>query len=149
MRFFSPAVNLAAAAEQESTVDYRSDFGLVATAGPSERIVGHGMYARTGDERAEVAFTIDEAFRGRGLGTILLGELAEVAAVNGIQVFEAEVLPENRSMLGVFRESGLPIEVRPSYSTVKVTLGTSLTEQAIQRFERREQVAAANALQRF
>jgi acetyl coenzyme A synthetase (ADP forming)-like protein len=149
LRFFSPAVNLAATADQESTVDYVSDFGLVATSGPDGRIVGHGMYARTGDERAEVAFTIDDAFRGRGLGTILLGQLAEVAAANGIPVFEAVVLPENRGMLGVFRQSGLPFELRTGPGEVRVTLGTSLTAEAIERFERREQIAAANALRGF
>jgi acetate---CoA ligase (ADP-forming) len=149
LRFFSPAVNLEATAEQESTVDYVSDFGLVATSGPEGRIVGHGMYARTGDERAEVAFTIDEGFRGRGLGTILLGELAEVAAANGIGVFEAVVLPDNRGMIGVFREAGLPIELRTGRGEIQVTLGTSLTTEAIERFERREQIAAANALRGF
>jgi hypothetical protein len=38
----------------------------------------------------------------------LLGQLAEVAAANGIQVFEAEVVAANHAMLNVFRASGFP-----------------------------------------
>ena len=61
--------------------------------------------------RAEVAFTIADEFQRRGLGTILLGQLAEMAVANGIQEFEAEVVASNHAMLHVFRESGFPLEV--------------------------------------
>ena len=138
LRFFSPAVNLELLATQETDVDYVQSFGLIATIGTDERVVGHGLYASTGPERAEVAFAVDQQYRGRGLATILLGQLAEVAADNGIRQFEAEVLPENRDMLTVFRRAGFPIEVRAGYNQVQVTFPTSLTEEAIEQFERRE-----------
>jgi len=51
------------------------------------------------DQRAEVAFTIANDFQGRGLGTILLCQLAEVAAANMIRIFEAEVVAANHAML--------------------------------------------------
>jgi acetyl coenzyme A synthetase (ADP forming)-like protein len=149
LRFFSPAVNLAALAEQETNVDYARTYGLLATTGPDDRIVGHGMYAALDNERAEVAFTIADELQGRGLGTILLGQLAEVAAEHGIREFEAEVLPGNQNMLSVFRESGFPVEVRAGYNEIDVRFPTSLTEEALVRFERREQIAAANTLHRF
>jgi GNAT superfamily N-acetyltransferase len=68
-------------------------------------VVGHAFYVAIDAERAEVAFTIANDFQGRGLGTILLVQLAEVAAANGIKVFEAEVIASNHPMLQVFRGS--------------------------------------------
>ncbi|HET8631360.1 MAG TPA: GNAT family N-acetyltransferase, partial [Thermomicrobiales bacterium] len=149
LRFFSPAVNLPAAARRESDVDYVRSFGLIATTGADERIAGDAIYVKTAADRAEVALTIGDEYQGRGLGTILLGHLAEVAAENGIAVFEAEVLPVNYRMLGVFRESGFPLEVRSGPDGLRLTFPTSLTEEALQRFEHREQIATVNALSAF
>jgi acetyl coenzyme A synthetase (ADP forming)-like protein len=149
LRFFSAATNLAAEAHRESHVDYVQRFGLVATAGTPDRIVGQALYAVVDDARAEVAFTVADDYRGRGLGTILLGQLAEIASSRGIRTFEATVLPRNYQMLGVFRQSGFPIEVRREPEQLRVIFPTSLTPEAIAQFERREQIAAANALRAF
>src|SRR5512132_289306 len=134
-RFFSPAKGsaLAAEAHREATLD--NAFALVASSGAEERIVGHAFYAVLDQNRAEVAFTIGDAFRGRGLGTILLGQLAEVAAAHGIQTFEAEVVASNHAMLHVFRGSGFPIEVSAAAGQLHVTFPTALTREAIERFE--------------
>ncbi len=149
LRFFSSGTDLAAQARREADVDYVSAFGLVATAGPDDRVVGHSTYVLLERGRAEVAFTVADEYQGRGLGTILLGHLAEVAAANGVQVFEAQTLPANVRMLEVFRESGFPIEVRSRPDEIHITFPTSLTSEAIERFERREQTAAVNALRAF
>lgn len=152
LRFFSATTDifLMGEARREADVDYVKTFGLLATAGLDERVVGHALYVvpLEGD-RADVGIAIAEEYQGRGLGTILLGQLAEMAAQNGIHVFEAEVLPENQRMLEVFRESGFPIEVRAAPGQVVVTLPTSLTDEAREHFERREQIASVNALRWF
>jgi len=148
-RFFSPAKGsaLAAEAHREATLDHA--FALVASSGAEERVVGHAFYAAIDENRAEVAFTIANDFQGRGLGTILLGQLAEVAASKGIQVFEAEVAASNHAMLHVFRESGFPIEVSAAAGQLHVTFPTAFTREAIERFEHREAIAAVNALKLF
>ena len=146
LRFFSAGVNLAERARLDCQVDYVQTFGMVATTGPGARIVGHASYARTHEERAEVAFTIADDYQGRGLGTLLLGQLAEVAAANGIRRFDAVVMPVNYRMLGVFRDSGFPIETSTDPGEIHVAFPTSLTPQAIESFERREQIGAVNAL---
>ena len=65
-----------------------SSLGLLAMVGPEERIVGHALYAPSGDGRAEVAFAIARDYQGHGLATLLLGQLAEVAAAHSIHTFE-------------------------------------------------------------
>jgi acetyl coenzyme A synthetase (ADP forming)-like protein len=149
LRFFSAAVDLDAAADREARLGGAHSLGLVATIGMDERLVGQASFV--GDETpcAEVAFAIAEEYQGRGLGTLLLGQLAEVAAARGIQTFEALVLPGNHRMLGVFRQSGFPVEVAPSPDGLRVTFPTSLTADARERFEQREQLAAVQALRAF
>jgi acetate---CoA ligase (ADP-forming) len=149
MRFYSlPSGSvLAAEAHREANLDHT--FALVAYSGAEQRMVGHAFYVGIDELRAEVAFTIANDFQARGLGTLLLCQLAEVASAHGIQVFEAEVVGANRAMLGVFREAGFPLDVNASAGQVHVTFPTSFTTEAIQRFERRESIAAVNALKLF
>ncbi|MDR5697152.1 MAG: GNAT family N-acetyltransferase [Armatimonadota bacterium] len=151
MRFFAPVTDhfLAEEAGRLVQVDYVRDFGMVATAGADERIVAHAMYAATDGDRAEVAFAIADDYQGRGLGTILLGQLAEVASANGIRVFEAEVLPANHRMLDVFRDSGFVVTVRATVGQLHVEFPTEMGDEALRRYEQREQVAAANAMRTF
>ncbi|HEU4391124.1 MAG TPA: GNAT family N-acetyltransferase, partial [Blastocatellia bacterium] len=151
LRFFSPAKDqfLTAEAHREANVDKLNGFALVATSGLDEKLVGQAFYSRTAEDRAEVAFAISDAYQGRGLGTILLGQLASVAAENGIEVFEAEVLSANHNMSGVFRQSGFPTEVSAAAGQLHFTFPTSLTSEAIERFENRERTASENALKLF
>src|SRR5690242_14011872 len=138
---------LAAEAHREANLDHA--FGLIACSGDEQRVVGHAFYAAIDEHRAEVAFTIANDFQGRGLGAILLCQLAEVAAANGIKIFEADVVAANHSMLQVFRRSGFPIEVHARAGQLHVVFPTSFSAEARQQFERRESIAAVNALKLF
>lgn len=70
-------------------------------------IVGVATYERLGDPtRAEVAFLIDDAHQGRGVGMLLLEHLALAATSQGISTFVAETLPANARMLHVFSDAG-------------------------------------------
>ena len=149
LRFYSLSSNAALAAEGHREANLDDTFALVASSGADQRIVGHGFYVRLDAQRAEVAFTIANDFQGRGLGTLLLCQLAEIASINGIQEFEAEVVAANRAMLGVFRESGFPLDIAATAGQLHVTFPTSFTTEAIQRFEHRESIAAVNALKLF
>ncbi len=144
LRFFTSFPDLDRAAARAARVDYEDRYGLLALAGGE--VVGHAVYLRKDHDRAEVALAVSDAHQGRGLGTILLGHLAEVAGERGVLVFEAEVLPENHRMIEVFRESGFPVEVRSEPGLIRVELPTSLTAEARERFERREQSAAMAAM---
>src|SRR4051794_35811806 len=148
LRFFSLGTNLAGTARDEACVDYVRSYGLVVTVGPEQRLVGHALYAPTGEGRAEVAFTIAREYQGQGLASTLLGQLAEAAASNGIHTFEAIAKPENRRMLDVFRESGFPVQTHWAWDMVEVSFPTELTPEGLARFEQREEQSAANALRR-
>src|SRR5271154_6957168 len=148
MRFFAVSSDnaLSKEAHRAAEVDYVSKYGLAATIGPEQRIVGHALYVAGKGDSAEVGFTIADDYQGRGLGTVLLGHLAEVAAANGIRVFKAHVRPGNRKMIGVFRESGFPTELHAEPGELEISFPTSLSPEALERFEQREQVGAVNSL---
>jgi acyl-CoA synthetase (NDP forming)/RimJ/RimL family protein N-acetyltransferase len=148
MRFFSMGNDLSRAAHDEADVDYVNSLGLLATVGSPERLVGHALYAPAGDGRAEVAFAIAAEYQGQGLATMLLGQLADAAAAQGIVTFEAIVLMENRRMLNVLRASGFPVKTTFDSGNVVATFPTSLTPQGLARFEQREELASASALRR-
>ncbi len=150
-RFFAVPSDpvLANQAHRAAAVDYIRRFGLVAVAGTEERIIGHASYDTLGEGHAEVAFAVADEYQGRGLGTILLGHLAEIAVTRGIHVFEALVLPQNHRMVEVFRESGFPVDVSFDGWELHVAFPTSLTDDALQRFDKRDQIAATNALRAF
>ena len=130
-------------------VDYAGSYGLVATRGGEDRLVGHGAYVSSAPDRAEVAFAIADEMQGQGLGTILLAHLAEVAQDNDVSVFVAEVMPRNHRMIEVFRESGFPVELSSLPGTIEVELPTSFSAAAVERFEERDRLAAQAAVRRF
>jgi acetyl coenzyme A synthetase (ADP forming)-like protein len=147
LRFFSAGPDLEWVADRMASVDDRDRFGLLATLG--DRTVAHAVFIRTGEDVAEVALAVADELQGHGVGTLLVGQLAEVAHRRGVSTFEAQVLPENRRMIEVFRESGFPVEMRAEPGAIAVRFPTSLTPAAVERFERREQTAAVAALRTF
>jgi len=149
LRFFSLGTNLEHAAEWAADVDYDKRYGLLATAGADQRIVGHAAYERTGPDRAEVGFEVADEYQGRGLGTILLAHLAEAAEEQGVALFEATVLPDNYRMAEVFRESGFTPRMRSKPDLIEVEVPTTLSEEARTRFDERDRTTAVAAVRRF
>ena len=104
-------------------VDPDREVALVVTAGSgdAERIVAGARYMAHGDA-AEIAFAVEDDYQRLGIASRLLQHLAEMARTNGIARFEAYVLPENASMLQVFRRSGLVMKTKREDGDVRVTL---------------------------
>lgn len=143
-RFFAAVANADASVRRMVQVDYSSRYGLVAFAGPT--IVGHAMYVATEPKKAELALAIADAYQGRGLGTILLGQLAEAASSAGIDVLEAVVRPENRRMLEVLRESGFHVISHAEPGEIHAEFPTELTPEALKQFDDRDRIAAVAAV---
>jgi acetate---CoA ligase (ADP-forming) len=130
-------------------VDYSDRVALVAESGSPPTVIAHAAYVRQNAERAEVAFVVADAWQGQGISTILLAHLAAVAGRHGIAAFTAEVLPANHRMIEVFRESGFPVEIHSTPDAIAIELPTSLSAEAIGRFEERARTAAVAAVRSF
>ena len=87
-------------------VDYSDRMALIALL--DGKMIAVARYDREGHDAtsAEVAFSVADRHQGRGLGTQLLQLLTTHARSHGIERFHAYVLPENRQMMRVFRNSG-------------------------------------------
>jgi acyl-CoA synthetase (NDP forming)/GNAT superfamily N-acetyltransferase len=143
-RFFSASLNVDVVALE--SVSPPDGSALLVLTGEPERIVAHALWARTGPRAAEVAFAVADDWQGRGLATTLLAHLAGAAESDGIEEFVAVTLPDNHRMIGVFRDSGFPVEVKSVPGELLVRLPTSLTEEGRRRFEARERDAAVAAV---
>src|SRR5262245_11949921 len=141
---------------QFTELDFQRNVALVATLrrNGDEQIIGVGRYARLDvplgePSRAEVAFAVADEHHGRGIGTVLLEHLAEIARPNGIEEFEADVLGENNRMLAVFAQSGYRIQRTSDGGIFHVTFPTAETEESLLAQHRRERAAAAASVEVF
>jgi len=126
------------------TVDYNNTFAFVAEVRGDQRkdIVAIGRYYRLPKRHsAEVAFAIEDAYQGKGIGTKLMEWLANVARENGITSFEADVLGENREMMGVFRAYGFHVESELSGGVYHITFPIARTKRVVKKEEERERIA--------
>jgi RimJ/RimL family protein N-acetyltransferase len=74
-----------------------------------EEIIGVVSFDREGTtERAEYAAEVEDSWQGRGLGLALTRRLVEAALKRDVRTFTAIVLPQNRGMLHLLRDLGLP-----------------------------------------
>jgi GNAT superfamily N-acetyltransferase len=108
----------------------RSGLTLVATSvqDGESRIVATGSYLAKSSRTAEGAFAVADSFQRKGLGTLLLKRLAQLAVGHGFTRFWAVTQVENRPMLEVFRRSGFPLVERAVRGEVEVEMVLVPTE---------------------
>jgi acetate---CoA ligase (ADP-forming) len=141
-RFFDVRTPEAAAACAPADVDYCHTFGVVAEMSGEIAAVAHYFASPRHPEVAEVAFAIRDVLQGCGVGTKMLEKLADVAHLNGIERFEAELLAENQRMLDVFLDSGFDVVSRSDGGVIKVSFPIVTTPQFEERSALRSQKAA-------
>ena len=101
-------------------VDHLDREAIVAVV--DDEIVGVARYDRTPGGEADVAFVVEDAWQGRGLGALLFEALARCARCAGIDVLTAQTLAENRRMLAVFRHAGHRVRTRFEDGVVDVEI---------------------------
>ena len=108
--------------------DFERAVALLVTigAGEDEVVIGGASYFVNGSvatgRSAELAFTVEEDFQSRGIGSLLMRHIIAIARVKGLDRLEADVLSRNRPMLNVFRRCGLPMAVRHEGDVIHVIL---------------------------
>jgi len=150
LRFWGAAIDVRVVAAKVVDVDYKDHLTLLVLHGGDEgRMIGGAQYVRVDGGRAEVGLSVTDEWQGRGIGSILLGQLAQAAAEQGVTTFVAEVLPENHTMINVFRGLGFPVSIRATPGSIEVEFPISLTDEAAAHFEQRDTQAAVAAMRTF
>jgi RimJ/RimL family protein N-acetyltransferase len=91
-------------------IDHHDHEALVAVAPRSGDIVGVARFIRdaAAPDTAELAVVVVDAWHRRGLGTLLINQLARRAAEVGIDHFTAEILADNSPTLALVHRLGDP-----------------------------------------
>lgn len=121
-----------------------SRFAYVAAIGEgeNERIIAVARWDMLPDGKAaEIAFTVEDNIQLRGVGTVMLEELARAAATYNITRFEARVLAENTRMLEVFDESGFKLVKQVSDNVYEISIDLKDQEEYSKRQALREHIA--------
>ena len=113
------------------------------------KVVGEADYANSGSEPTEMGVSVADGFHRKGLGSILLGQLAQAATEAGITTFSAATAAETHYALNFVRNLGFPVQIHAAPGCVRVTFPTSMQPAGIAAFERREADSAVAAVKRF
>src|SRR4051794_18023393 len=147
-RFFGPYPHLSQRdVERFTVVDHVRRVAIVATLG--EDLIGVARFETIAPGSAEVAFVIEDAHQGRGLGPLLLEHLAAAARERGITRFQADVLPSNRRMLRVFIDAGYSAQRAFDADAVHVTFAIEPTAASQAVSQAREHRAEAQSIRRL
>jgi acetyl coenzyme A synthetase (ADP forming)-like protein len=115
-----------------------------------EVVVAVGNYERLRDPAAaEAAFAVADPYQRRGIGTRLVEQLALRAGREGIDRFVAEVLADNRNMLGVFEGLGFELTRELAGGEIEIQFPIARTERYEERLDERDHVAVTASLRPF
>jgi acyl-CoA hydrolase/RimJ/RimL family protein N-acetyltransferase len=101
--------------QQLCDLDYTSKMALVACAGEDHgEIVAMARYdVDPSTSLADIGFVVNDAWQGKGIGSILFRRMREIAAASGLAGFTADALADNKPMLRMFQKSGLEVRFEP------------------------------------
>lgn len=117
-----------------TTIDYDDRMALIALDG--DRMVAVGRYdisvgkQHDGGRVAEVAFLVEDAYQGQGIGAHLLQHLTVYARLKGVTEFEAFVLADNFGMMRLFRSSGYRVQRSLEEDVYRVEFPTEYSPEA-------------------
>ncbi|PWG15331.1 GNAT family N-acetyltransferase [Streptomyces sp. V2] len=122
LRFFSPCRRSAALAADRACAPVRPGYRAL-LAEVRGQVLGIAEYDTGGDgDRAEISIAVAEGIHGRGVGTLLVEHLVSAARADGVTVFTADALSENREVLRLFADLGLRTTRRFEGPEVRCTI---------------------------
>ncbi|HVQ99687.1 MAG TPA: GNAT family N-acetyltransferase [Mycobacterium sp.] len=105
-RFMTPRVPSPALLDYLFQVDYVDHFVWVVTDGGDPVADARFVRDQHDPTLAEIAFTVADAYQGRGIGTFLFGALAIAARVGGVEKFSGRMLSDNLPMRAMMDRFG-------------------------------------------
>jgi acetyl coenzyme A synthetase (ADP forming)-like protein len=131
-------------------LDFSRHVGLVATRrhDGAEEFIGVGRYicAEEDARRAEFALAVVDAWQGRGVGTLLMEHLGRIAAAEGVERFEAEILASNRKMFDVVKALGFRIGEHTRAGVVHAWFPIEPTDEVVRASDERWLRAASESV---
>ncbi len=121
IRFFGLAIDLDDAVEK--MIPGLNSFALLAMR--EGKVLAHAAYYASSPTKAESAIVVADAYQAKGLGTILLGQLAEAASRAGISALGGLVRPENYRIIKVLRQLGFPVDQKIEPGQIRISFPTS------------------------
>jgi acyl-CoA synthetase (NDP forming)/RimJ/RimL family protein N-acetyltransferase len=150
LRYFSPYPRIPPRdLDRFVNVDHHDREAIVAATGND--LIAVARYERLGEgaDEAEVAFVVEDAHQGRGLGSVMMEHLAARAREVGIVRFVAEVLPNNSRMMRVFSDAGYEVTRRYADGVVHLTFPIAPTSRSMSVQWSREQRSEARSVARL
>ena len=153
LRFFAPMPHLSERDIKRFTeVDHHERVAFVLTV--AQKIIAVGRFDtiphKAGEPKvAEVAFLVQDAHQGRGIAQLLLEHLAQAGRERGVDMFEAEVLPENQRMIQIFREAGYHVAGGYEDGVMRLVFPIDATDTSVSVMQAREHRAEARSIQNF
>jgi protein lysine acetyltransferase len=106
-RFMSPRVPSPALMDYLAEVDYVDHFVWVMTDANGNPVADARFVRDDHDPTvAEIAFTVGDAYQGRGIGSFLIAALSVAAQVGGVEKFSGRMLADNVAMRAIMDHYG-------------------------------------------
>ncbi len=110
-------------------VDYKNKFSVIAYVGEEGlgKVIGVGMYCvEEGKNIAEVAYSLDVGWQGKGIASKLQQKIVDAARHNGIAGLYAMTYPDNNTMIKLFKK--LPYKISNRYDDGALIMETHFSE---------------------
>jgi GNAT superfamily N-acetyltransferase len=114
-------------------LDYENNMAVLAvrTSKAGEEILGMARYDVDPATRlADIAFVVRDEWQGKGLGTVLMRRMSEIARARGLGGFTADVLESNKPMLLIFHKSGLDVRSERDNGAIRLTMAFEAPDEA-------------------
>jgi protein lysine acetyltransferase len=105
-RFMTARVPSPALLHYLAEVDYVDHFVWVVTDGSDPVADARFVRDENDPKMAEIAFTVADAYQGRGIGSFLISALSIAARIDGVERFSARMLSDNAPMRAIMDHYG-------------------------------------------
>lgn len=139
-------------AEELCGVDYVNTFAVVATTGEgtAEKFIAVGRYTRTpGTDEAVFALVVEDAYQGKGIGTVIAENIAPLARSKGIRRLVADVAAGAAEPVKMLEDLGYRSTESAVPGIVRMALELVPDELAEEKSAAREETATVASLRAF